>query len=238
MKVLTYDTASHIIVLHSNMTQCHVVLGGVTLPKQTFFNLTKDKRNNLLNAAKKEFSRVPLNEALISNIVKTAEISRGSFYQYFDDKEDVFFYLLNEHSKENTASFISSLKKTNGDLFETFTEMFQMMLEKFGDVENKAFFKNAFLNMNHKIEKSFTNNLDQERMNQDFVEVEKLIDKKKLTSTNDYEFKHLFRILMVITFHNVMKNFIKETPVEESLEEFKTEIHLLKKGLYKNEVKS
>jgi AcrR family transcriptional regulator len=57
------------------------------MPKPTFFNLSTDKKENLIQAARREFSRAPLHEALISNIVKSAEISRGSFYQYFDDKE-------------------------------------------------------------------------------------------------------------------------------------------------------
>ncbi|MEH7746974.1 TetR/AcrR family transcriptional regulator, partial [Neobacillus drentensis] len=39
------------------------------MPKQTFFNLTNEKQRSLINAAKKEFSRVPLHEASISNII-------------------------------------------------------------------------------------------------------------------------------------------------------------------------
>src|SRR5699024_12825273 len=66
--------------------------GGYVLPKETFFNLPVEKQNNLIEAAQKEFSRAPLNEASISNILKHAQIQRGIFYHYFSDKEDEFFY--------------------------------------------------------------------------------------------------------------------------------------------------
>ncbi|KGM46298.1 TetR family transcriptional regulator, partial [Neobacillus niacini] len=89
------------------------------MPKQTFFHLSKDKQDTLIEAAKKEFSRVPLHEASIANIIKSAGIPRGSFYQYFEDKEDLFYYLLNQLSVKNHLRFISVLQEKNGDLFET-----------------------------------------------------------------------------------------------------------------------
>ena len=67
------------------------------MPKLTFFNLPEMKRNKLIRAAEAEFSRVPLSQASISNIVKAAEIPRGSFYQYFENKEDAYYFLLEEY---------------------------------------------------------------------------------------------------------------------------------------------
>lgn len=203
------------------------------MPKQTFFNLSEDKKENLINAAKKEFSRVPLNEALISNIVKSAGISRGSFYQYFDDKEDAFFFLLDEYSKENKANFILHLKKTDGDLFETFIEMFHSMLKNFEDKERRDFFRNAFLNMNHKIENTFTKNFDEDRFHHELLEIENLVNKKNINISDEHEFYYVLEILMAITFHNLIHSFAKELPFEESLKNYTYEIQLLKRGLYK-----
>lgn len=122
------------------------------MPRQTFFNLPKEKQDNLLAAAKKEFSNKPLNKASVSNIIKNADIPRGSFYQYFDGKEDAFYYLLEKQMKLNSEEFISILKKNNGDLFETFTETFQRMLKEFQVQKNRDFFRNVFLNMDYKME--------------------------------------------------------------------------------------
>jgi len=70
-----------------------VVTGGDFMPTQTYLNLPKEKQDRIFNAAVDEFSVRTFNEAKISNIIKSAEIARGSFYQYFDDKKDLLLYL-------------------------------------------------------------------------------------------------------------------------------------------------
>ena len=75
-------------------------MGGMCMAKQTFLNLPEEKKNNIINALKKEFSRVPLKDALVSNIIIDAKIPRGSFYQYFDNIEDAYYYIIEEYSKD------------------------------------------------------------------------------------------------------------------------------------------
>ena len=51
-------------------------------------------KEKIIKAAQKEFERVPIEEVSIKNIVENAEIARGSFYQYFESKEDLLrFYI-------------------------------------------------------------------------------------------------------------------------------------------------
>ncbi len=64
------------------------------MPKQTFLNLPQEKRETILNAAIDEFAAYGLENASTNRIVANSGISKGSFYQYFEDKEDVFNYLL------------------------------------------------------------------------------------------------------------------------------------------------
>ena len=66
------------------------------MPKQTFYNLSTEKQKKIIKSARKEFSGVPLAEASIQKIVQDADIARGSFYQYFEDKEDLFEYIVEE----------------------------------------------------------------------------------------------------------------------------------------------
>ena len=56
------------------------------MPSNTFFRLPEEKRQRLLDAAWEEFSRVSFADASINQIIRAANISRGSFYQYFTDK--------------------------------------------------------------------------------------------------------------------------------------------------------
>jgi len=64
------------------------------VPKDTFFNLPELKRKAVFDAAVREFSVYMFSEASINRIVKAAQIPRGSFYQYFDGKEDLFSYVI------------------------------------------------------------------------------------------------------------------------------------------------
>ena len=217
------------------MTQCRLrVNGGERLPKQTFFNLPEEKQETLIQAAKNEFSRVPLNEASIANIVKNAHIPRGSFYQYFDDKEDAFFYLLELETKANREKFIFLLKQTEGDVAETFIALFKHMLIKFKDQENRSFFKNTFLNMNHKIEHVFTEGI---RVTEDFSEISDIIDTQKLNISHEQEVMYIAKIIGVVTVHNLIQNFAKEIPLDEAVRNYEFEIDLLKRGLYHKEQK-
>jgi len=64
------------------------------LPSDTFFRLPEEKRKRLMDAAWEEFTTVRFSDASINKIIRTANIPRGSFYQYFTDKDDLFSYLV------------------------------------------------------------------------------------------------------------------------------------------------
>jgi len=64
------------------------------MPKQTFFNLPPEKRETIMNAAIDEFADYGLENASTNRIVKNSGIAKGSFYQYFEDKQDVFMHML------------------------------------------------------------------------------------------------------------------------------------------------
>jgi AcrR family transcriptional regulator len=64
------------------------------MPHQTFFNLPAEKREQILTIAVDEFAGNDYESASISRIVARAGIAKGSFYQYFTDKEDLYAYLL------------------------------------------------------------------------------------------------------------------------------------------------
>ncbi|KYC90367.1 TetR/AcrR family transcriptional regulator [Heyndrickxia sporothermodurans] len=205
------------------------------MPKQTFFHLSKDKQETLIISAKEEFSRVPLHEASIANIIKNAGIPRGSFYQYFEDKEDLYFYLLNQLSKKNAERFISILKEKDGDIFETFIESFQFMIRIHKNPEHKSFFKNAFLNMNYKLENTLVNNLYEESQKKQYFDIIHLINTKNLNIKDEKDLHQIMKIASAVTFHNLVHMFGKELSDEETLKNYIDQIELLKRGLYKEE---
>lgn len=70
------------------------------MPKDTFLNLSADKRRKIFDAAVQEFSTRRFSEASVNQIVKAAGIPRGSFYQYFNGKEDLFLYMFEQILQE------------------------------------------------------------------------------------------------------------------------------------------
>jgi len=72
------------------------------MPKQTFFNLPDEKRNAILDLAIEEFAENDYKNASISRIVNRAGIAKGSFYQYFEDKKDLYLYLIDLSAQEKT----------------------------------------------------------------------------------------------------------------------------------------
>ena len=64
------------------------------MPTERFLRLPGDKQDKILDAAEKEFCAYPMEDISINRIIKDAGISRGSFYTYFNDKQDVLDYLV------------------------------------------------------------------------------------------------------------------------------------------------
>lgn len=203
------------------------------MPKQTFFNLSEEKKQVIITVARKEFSRVPLYEASIANIVKDADISRGSFYQYFEDKEDLFFYVLNLDAQARQKKFMSSLQSHQGDIFATMKEMFQLMLIELEDEELRSFYQNIFLHLNYKTEKTLVNNMAHHDFNKHYEQSKPLIDTTNLNVTNEEEVFHIVQIISSVMLQNFVLKFAKELSNDEVLRNYETQMHLLKKGFLK-----
>jgi TetR/AcrR family transcriptional regulator len=77
------------------------------MPKSTFLNLPEEKRKSICDAAIELFIEEGYDSASITQIVARAGIAKGSFYQYFEDKADLFRYLLQRAGQEK-ASFLAA----------------------------------------------------------------------------------------------------------------------------------
>jgi AcrR family transcriptional regulator len=64
------------------------------MPREAFFNLKTEKRERIVDAGIDEFAEYGYQPASISRIVERADIAKGSFYHYFEDKKDLFKYIL------------------------------------------------------------------------------------------------------------------------------------------------
>jgi AcrR family transcriptional regulator len=69
------------------------------MPKQTFLNLPAAKKERLTAIAIEEFAANDFESASVSRIVARAGIAKGSIYQYFEDKRDLYLHLVAECSR-------------------------------------------------------------------------------------------------------------------------------------------
>lgn len=87
------------------------------MPTNTYFRLPEEKRERLTAACWAELTRVRFAEVSVNRIISQAHIPRGSFYQYFADKEDMIRYLLADMREYFIHLLRGVLTTSGGDIF-------------------------------------------------------------------------------------------------------------------------
>jgi len=78
------------------------------MPKTTFLNLPELKKKLLLESAAEEFSQKGYEKASVHSIACRADIAKGSLYQYFESKKDLFLYVA-EYAVEKELALVSGM---------------------------------------------------------------------------------------------------------------------------------
>ena len=100
------------------------------MPLSTFFNLPAEKRQKILDCAISEFAQHDYDSASISKIVTQAGIAKGSLYQYFADKRDLYHFLLELAAQKKAELLAKSAPVEPGmGLFERLGGLFQQMAQ-------------------------------------------------------------------------------------------------------------
>ena len=96
---------------------------------ETFLHLPEEKRKRILDAAWEEFTSVPFAGASINQIIRRAGIPRGSFYQYFADKGDLFNCLMEDVREEMRKFAGTYLAESHGDVFRATLSAYDRLLD-------------------------------------------------------------------------------------------------------------
>lgn len=119
------------------------------MPTERFLNLPEEKKKRIIQASITEFARVPFEEVSINRIIQEADISRGSFYQYFEDKQDLRVFLLGGFRTCLESKVKAYLIGKQGELFQFFKDAFDEITKEGMKDELKAVCKNAFAQMRY-----------------------------------------------------------------------------------------
>lgn len=82
-----------------------------------FYGLESEKRQRIINAALKEFARNGYERASTNEIIKEAEISKGSLFNYFNSKKELYLFLF-EYVDEIINKIYEEIDYEETDLFE------------------------------------------------------------------------------------------------------------------------
>lgn len=93
-------------------------------------NLTRGDK--LIEAAIDEFTEKNFDEASLNNILKRANISKGSFYYHFKNKQQLYLYIWDMAAKDKIDYLNKVMEQMSDDFFEkNIFEVFRL-LGKFG----------------------------------------------------------------------------------------------------------
>ena len=201
--------------------------------KKTFYNLPYEKRKRITDAVIKEFMERPNEKVSINRIIKTAEISRGSFYQNFDDKVDLIEIITKTMFEESSNKAKEILKLSCGDLFVMYIKMF----DYFGDYSSQK-----------QTMKIMRNLVDSFKANDDLVseylknrfnialsnnEIYLMVDRQNLKFQDNESVKCLIEILTQVLKNAIFDVFVAGSDREEVRERLIKKIDIIKQGAVK-----
>ncbi len=171
------------------------------MPSDTFLRLNNEKKKKLLDASFKEFSLNNFNDVSINRIIKEAGIPRGSFYMYFEDKKDLYFYLLEQYGEILVDNMKKDLIKNKGDLFKMFQDNIEESYNSFKN-DNINFFKKSLENITIMEESKRTFGFRDKRL------LKELIPNINLELLNDKAKRHI-EVIFAINMHLLMVTLFK-----------------------------
>ena len=198
------------------------------MPTKTFFNLPLEKQKNIMKSAKKEFSKSLFKDASINNIIKMAKIPRGSFYMYFESKEDIYFYLLKDYKNKLLVLISDNLLETKGDIIEALKSVFEYIINLKYSMETSNLLKKVFQNMHYFDERKFM--VDDAKYL--YEKVIKIVNQDLFITKSEDEVKSFLRLLFHITMPSLVNVFMSNNK-DLIYKNYCLELDILKRGFYR-----
>ena len=204
------------------------------MPSETFFRLPESKQERIIKAIKEEISRVPFENFSINNVIHQCGISRGSFYQYFHNKEDIYLYLISTYQHLILQNAKDMLAESGGDFFAALEATFRHAVRMLCYKDSKAFRHNLFCNF-RLYEMLWNHSAYTEESREEVEQLFPLVDLSLLKVDSPEEFRILFGICMINCLKDVAGIFISDDNEQKVLENFLQKLALLRRGYAKEQ---
>lgn len=202
------------------------------MPTPTFLRLPEDKKERILRAAIQEYARVPLNEVSIKNIVEGAGIPRGSFYAYFDGKEDLSDYLMKEYRDHFRTYAKEVFDQYQGDLFQSMNHLYQELLWQCLEANND-YLKMIFLNMRSGVDGNVFEYYRAEGSEGFMQIVSKLVNPDNLRLEGEEDLYEMIELTIMLIRHQLSKAMRYGRDYDTACKQFAQKLEFLKKGMQK-----
>ena len=200
------------------------------MPTKTFNNLSEEKKDRIINAAIQEFSSVPFEKVSINKIIKQAEISRGSFYMYFEDKYDLTNYLFQvtkEYMIKQTRNVGIS---ASGDLIQIIIGMHTMLYDYYNNETYRNFFMNImiFLQRNPNVDKACIQ--DHSNLMDEANQLYDLLDPCQFEHQTKEFILHTIEIAIATLQSVILKTFRNQWSKEKANKYLQDKLYILQNG--------
>ena len=88
------------------------------MPTKLFIELDSVKKERIMDAALKEFAEYGYENGSTNRIVKNCGVSKGSLFKYFENKEDLYFYMIDTVSAQMGEEIQIDINGLSKDLYE------------------------------------------------------------------------------------------------------------------------
>ncbi len=200
------------------------------MPKQRFYNLPIEKRERILNSAIKEFSRVPVNQVSINKIIKEANISRGSFYQYFEDKNDLIREIMSGYKNSMIENIKSHLQKMDISIFDLALEILESTIIFTEEKNNQKLCFYVFDTM-HNNEDFFHQIVGSKELDNIVDMLISLIDLSTFKYSTRNDIINVFDIISAIGCKTVIKTIRQPANKSIFIDEFKRQLMIIQTGI-------
>lgn len=104
-----------------------------------FWELPEEKRTQILSVCLEEFARYGYAGSSTNRIVERAGIAKGSLFKYFENKEDLYLFILDWSAQKILGSLQARLKDLPADLCERVLVYTAMEMDLY--IENPLLYK-------------------------------------------------------------------------------------------------
>ena len=199
------------------------------MASERFLNLPEEKKQRIINAAREELSSVPYDALSINRIVKAAGIPRGSFYDYFADKDDLIEYLMGDYCRMMEQMLEQMFRAGRLDIFKAAQKAVVRTVEFSMEEGREALCRNLFSCMRMNRRFSFEKVMDGERTL--VASGLPYIDRERFRDASDEAVALLLDMLVVLARNTIARVFTDPENREAYLTQFSRKLEMIKHGV-------